>query len=274
MLPEAPTMYEPGWRQTTIGFAEHRDAERIAVAHVIPILTQAENTRAIDAWFVVRKGTHWRLRYRPTSSKTPTDLAGHLHDLRRAGHLAAVTEAVYEPEIHAFGGHQAMTIAHRLWHLDSRHLLTHPPGRPHRRELSMLQCTQLLRSAGLDWYEQGDVWARVSAHRDPIRPDRLQRLHGPIQRLLTADPAGLTHAGASPATDWRAAFTTTGQALRRLHDNGHLHRGLRDVLTHHVIFAFNRRGIPEHEQAALAAAARTVIFGDDPTLSAATTKAT
>ncbi|SDT11911.1 thiopeptide-type bacteriocin biosynthesis protein [Actinoplanes derwentensis] len=268
-------MYEPGWQQFTIGFAEHRDAERIAVAHVIPILTHAENTQMIDAWFVVRKGTHWRLRYLPTRSDAPTDITGHLHDLRRAGHLTAVTEGVYEPEIHAFGGHKAMTIAHRLWHLDSRHLLTRPPSQPHRRELSMLQCTQLLRSAGLDWYEQGDVWARVTAHRDPIRPEHLRHLHDPIQRLLTADPAGLTHDGAplAAAIEWHAAFTAAGQALRRLYDSGQLHRGLRDVLTHHVIFAFNRRGIPENEQAALAAAARTVIFGDDPTLSATTATA-
>jgi thiopeptide-type bacteriocin biosynthesis protein len=267
-------MYEPGWQQTTIGFAEHRDAERIAVAHVIPILTHAENTRAIGAWFVVRKGTHWRLRYRPTSNSAPTDLTGHLHELRRAGHLTAVTEAVYEPEIHAFGGSQAMTIAHRLWHLDSHHLLTSPPGQPHRRELSMLQCTQLLRSAGLDWYEQGDVWARAAAHRGPVRPDGLQRLRDPIQRLLTVNPACLARAGSwSMAAEWHAAFTVAGQALRLLHETGHLHRGLRDVLTHHVIFAFNRRGFPDHEQAALAATARTVIFGDDPTLSATTTKA-
>jgi thiopeptide-type bacteriocin biosynthesis protein len=263
-------MYETGWQQATIGFAEHRDAERIAVAHVIPILTHAENTRRIDAWFIIRKGDHWRLRYRPSSSNAPTDIPVHLHDLRRAGHLTAVTEAVYEPEIHAFGGHQAMTIAHRLWHLDSRHLLIRPPSQPRRREWAVLLCTQLLRAAGLDWFEQGDVWARIAAHRDPIPPDRLRHLHDQMQRLLTADPAGLTHTGAPPATEWPAAFTAAGKALHRLYDTGHLHRGLREVLSHHVIFAFNRRGIPEHEQAALATTARTIIFGDDPTLSAAT----
>jgi hypothetical protein len=94
-----------------------------------------------------------------------------------------------------------------------------------------------------------------------------------MQRLLTADPAGLAHTGGPPATEWHAAFIAAGQALRHLYDTGQLHRGLREVLTHHIIFAFNRRGIPEHEQAALAAAARTVIFGDDPSLSATTTTA-
>lgn len=266
-------MHETGWQQATIGFAEHRDAERIAVAHVIPILTHAENTQMIDAWFIVRKGTHWRLRYRPTSSNAPDDITGHLHDLRGAGYLTAVTEAVYEPEIHAFGGQQAMTIAHQLWHLDSRHLLTRPLSQPHRREWAVLLCTQLLRAAGLDWYEQGDVWARVAAHRDPIRFDRLRHLHDQMQRLLTVGPADLTHTGAPPATEWHVAFSTAGQALHRLYDSGQLHRGLRDVLTHHVIFAFNRRGIPNHEQAALATAARTIIFGDDPTINAATTAA-
>jgi len=45
-----------------------------------------------------------------------------------------------------------------------------------------------------------------------------------------------------------------------------LRRGLRATLAHHVIFAWNRRSIPGQHQAALAAAAKTVIFGADPTI--------
>ena len=164
-----------------------------------------------------------------------------------------------------------MRIAHRLWHLDSRHLFTTTPSQPRptrARELSLLLCAEMLRAAGLDWYEQGDVWARTADHRDPADPGHIRHLLDPVRRLLTVVPASLTHAGAplALATTWLDAFTTTGKALRRLNDDGHLHRGLRDVLTHHVIFAWNRRGIPEHEQAALASTARTIVFGEDPTI--------
>jgi hypothetical protein len=37
------------------------------------------------------------------------------------------------------------------------------------------------------------------------------------------------------------------------------------VLAHHSLFAWNRIGLPYATQAALAAAAKTVVFGPDPT---------
>ena len=59
--------------------------------------------------------------------------------------------------------------------------------------------------------------------------------------------------------------STPGSELADLSDSGQLHRGLRDVLAHHVIFAWNRIGLPYATQATLTAAAKTVIFGPDPT---------
>jgi thiopeptide-type bacteriocin biosynthesis protein len=257
------------WQQANLTFADPALAERTAVTHVIPILTAAETHRLISAWFVVRKGHQWRLRYLPThaAARPTTKLRGQLHHLCRSGHLTTVTHVIYEPETIAFGGPRAMRLAHRLWHLDSRHLLTPPPAQPrHTRELSILQCTAMMRAAGLDWYEQGDVWARAADHRDPADPTRNEALHDAVRRLLVVDPASLTHAGAplAAATTWIDAFATTGAALRRTHDSGHLLRGLRDVLTHHVIFTWNRRGLPDQDQAAFAAAARDVIFGPQP----------
>ena len=38
------------------------------------------------------------------------------------------------------------------------------PG-DHRRELGLLLGTVLMRAAGQDWYEQGDIWTQVAAHR-------------------------------------------------------------------------------------------------------------
>ncbi|MGH3799887.1 MAG: lantibiotic dehydratase C-terminal domain-containing protein [Pseudonocardiaceae bacterium] len=39
------------------------------------------------------------------------------------------SEVVYEPEIHAFGGADAMALAHNLFHADSRHICTTSPSR-------------------------------------------------------------------------------------------------------------------------------------------------
>lgn len=256
------------WQQTNLTFTDPTLAESIAVTHVIPLLTTAEHHRQISAWFVIRKGHQWRLRYLPThTAGHTTRLRGQLGALCRAGHLTNVTQVIYEPETAAFGGPRAMRLAHRLWHLDSRHLLTRPPAQPPRtRELSILLCTAMMRAAGLDWYEQGDVWARIAEHRDPADLTRIETLHDAVRQLLVVQPASLTHTGAplAAATTWIDAFATTGAALRRTHDSGHLQRGLRDILTHHLIFMWNRRGIPDHDQAALAATARDVIFGPRP----------
>ena len=86
-----------------------------------------------------------------------------------------------------------------------------------------------------------------------------------VQRLLTA--AGDAHT--SPlhtAPSWPAAFQHTGRALADLAAHGQLTRGLRAVLTHHILFTFNRHGISAHDQYLLAAAASKVVFPPTPAL--------
>ncbi|MBG0569149.1 thiopeptide-type bacteriocin biosynthesis protein [Actinoplanes aureus] len=267
-------MSTSAWHQTDIGFTDHCTAEQSAATHVIPILATAEARGLISAWSIVRKGTQWRLRYRPTrtGADAPAGITASLTALCGAGHLTKVVDVIYEPETEAFGGPRAMRIAHRLWHLDSRHLLTARPDQPsstRRREMSILLCTTMMRAAGLDWYEQGAVWAQVAKHRDPVDPDHVIAVLDAVRRLLTVAPESLTAIGASLAADkaWINAFATTGAAIRRIHDDGHLQRGLRDVLAHHIIFAWNRHGVRAVDQAALATAAQTVVFGPDPTAS-------
>lgn len=70
-----------------------------------------------------------------------------------------------------------MDVAHHLFHQDSCHILDHL-GSDHaagsgdkRRELSILLYTTLMRRAGQDWYEQGDIWARFAENR-PCPPRR------------------------------------------------------------------------------------------------------
>nr|WP_236570389.1 lantibiotic dehydratase C-terminal domain-containing protein [Streptomyces mexicanus] len=43
-----------------------------------------------------------------------------------------------------------------------------------------------------------------------------------------------------PVSEWAAAFRSTGQELRQCVQAGTLDRGLRQVLSYHVIFHWNR----------------------------------
>ncbi len=83
-----------------------------------------------------------------------------------------------------------------------------------------------------------------------------------IRRLMTVDTVNLIHDN-GPLTflaDWAAAFDNTGKELADLALNGVLQRGLRAVLAQHVIFAWNRLGLPHATQSLLSNTAKAVVF--------------
>ena len=61
----------------------------------------------------------------------------------------------------------------------------------------------------------------------------------------------------------RCLAAAAGRRLARLAAGGQLTRGLRAVLAHHAIFAFNRAAVPVAEQAATAWLGRHIVFADD-----------
>lgn len=61
-----------------------------------------------------------------------------------------------------------------------------------------------------------------------------------------------------------SAYAGAGRELASLAAEGQLRRGLRDVLAHHVIFAWNRIGLSYAAQSALAGTANAVVFGPEP----------
>ncbi|WP_432830669.1 thiopeptide-type bacteriocin biosynthesis protein [Dactylosporangium sp. CA-092794] len=248
------------WQQINITYpgATSQEREQHAIAHLRQVLPAAETAGLITTWWFIRKGP-WRVRYLPTQHH-------HSHDLARQllTDQMTWTSDIYEPETHAFGGRDAIDTAHTLFHHDSRHLLTYLHQHPtDRREHTIILCTTLMRAAALDLYEQGDVWARVANHRTehlshPPAPDphTWETFTGDVRRLMTGT--------ARATSDWHTAFATAGTNLRHLRETGTLTRGLRAVIAHHVIFHWNRIGLPARTQAALAQAAKEAIFGSTP----------
>ncbi|MGH4021406.1 MAG: thiopeptide-type bacteriocin biosynthesis protein [Pseudonocardiaceae bacterium] len=240
-----------GWRQVNLWCDDWQAAEQMAITHLAPLLSD-DDSDALHWWFV-RKGPCWRLRLRPVDGCVDTATAAVERittTLIDRGAIQRWVEVVYEPEIHAFGGVEAMTIAHELFSADSRHLLAHlaRTRTDHRRELGLLLGTRLLRAAGQDWYEQGDIWEQVAAHRNPTHQIGEQpRRPSPttvaaVRQLLTAaddtDDSPLRTASA-----WPQAFQDAGQAIAELAQQTTLTRGLRAVLAHHLLFSLNRLGM-------------------------------
>lgn len=262
------------WWQTYLHFTDWPNADTTFTTHVLPILREAETTGAIDGWWYTRKHPCWRLRLRVQPVGGAKLTVGDGFDrLVTDGHLQRWWPGIYEPETPAFGGKTSMTAAHALFITDSRQiqqlrqrgdLIVGP------RELSVLLCTIMMRAARLEWYEQGDVWDRVitTEHRSAISdvpPERLNARAREIRPLLLAGGDALLRSGGplEPVAEWAAAFHSAGQALAHGVQDGSLDRGLRQVLSYHVIFHWNRLGLSMRGQSMLAWAARAAILDGD-----------
>ena len=86
----------------------------------------------------------------------------------------------------------------------------------------------------------------------PLLARNRDRRSGDVRRLRL---------GAARITDdWHTAFQHAGTTLSHLRETGRLTRGLRTVLALHVIFHWNRLGLPTSSQSVLARAAVEAIM--------------
>ncbi|MFJ7045259.1 methyltransferase, FxLD system [Streptomyces sp. NPDC101112] len=253
------------WHQHNITFADRESAQHAITERVAPVLLAAEGNRQLTGWWFMNKQP-WPLRYRAHEPSPAVEAL--LSDLVHDGTAVSWLPCAYEPETDAFGGTEAMDVAHELFHQDSRHLLTYQPGPDHlgRRETAVLLASTMMRAAGLDWFEQGDVWAKVAALRPAtgqFPSERAAELAPAMRKLMTIDAPGLCRPSGPLAghDGWVAAFERAGSALASLAHRGALTRGLRAVIAHHVIFHSNRAGLLRGDQSALSNIAREVVMG-------------
>ncbi|GLW02569.1 MULTISPECIES: methyltransferase, FxLD system [Streptomyces] len=254
------------WHQINVTFPDRATAQQVISRTLGPALFAAEERGEVSAWWFMNKQP-WKLRVRTVGDETPT-LWDALSGLVRDDQVRQWIPTIYEPETLAFGGAQAVEAAHELFHADSRHLLTYPVQTGHlgRRETAVLLVSAMMRAAGLDWYEQGDVWDKVAAER-PAPPILASELEAAMHSLLTVDARTLCREDGPlhGHADWVRAFARAGTALAVLNHQGRLRRGLRAVLAHHLIFHFNRAGLPLEDQSALSNLARKAIMGTSDT---------
>jgi len=253
------------WHQHNITFADRAIAQRAIAERFGPTLLAAQDEGQLTGWWFMNKQP-WPLRYR---AATPTPLVESLlSELAVDGTVRSWTYGIYEPETTAFGGAAAMEAAHGLFHEDSRHLLTYRPGpgRLGRRETAVLLFSSLMRAARLDWFEQGDVWAKAALLRpatEALTPERTAALIPAMRTLMTVDARSLsrTDGPLDGHAEWVAACEQAGATLAHLAAEGGLVRGLRAVIAHHVIFHTNRASLRPDDQSALFNTAREAVMG-------------
>lgn len=254
---------EADWYQLRIQFADWDAAESVGAEQLGPRLDQLQTSGALAGWWFLRKHPCWRLRLRGADIDAVDDL---LDELTAHGALARWWSTVYEPETAAFGGPAGMNVAHELFCADSRGVLDYirqPARGLGRRELSVLLISALTRAAGLDWFERGDVFNRVTELRpapaaaDAGRVDELSRTVRTLLAVPTQADSTLFAPGGpiAHARPWLVAFERAGRGLGDAAAEGQLDRGIRAILTHVVIHHWNRLGLSATTQGILARAA-------------------
>jgi thiopeptide-type bacteriocin biosynthesis protein len=261
---------EHDWYDVRVEFTDWKTAETVGTTHLGPALDALHTAGAHTGWWFLRKHPCWRIRLHRADT-TAVDRV--LDDLTTAGHLARWWPTIYEPEMAAFGGITCLDVIHDLFCADTRGVLDHlrqngfPLG---RREITVLLFIALFHGAGLDSFERGDVFDRVARERRSvpgIGTAKINELANTLRTVLTLnDPSQAdlfdSTGPAAHAITWLTAYRDAGTRLGEKAVRGQLSRGLRAILTHVVIFAWNRLGLSPTTQAILARSAVAALLPD------------
>ncbi|MEV6964428.1 thiopeptide-type bacteriocin biosynthesis protein [Hamadaea sp. NPDC051192] len=259
-------VHDDQWFHAYVEPSDWETAEEVLARELAPRLEHLDGGRA--RWWFLRKHPHWRLRVHISNHRTVEATLDLLVAMR---HIAGWRPGVYEPEQAAFGGPTGMAIAHDLFCADSRGLLAHSrvdPAPNGRHQLSLLLIRTLQHHAGLDWYEIGDVFAKVAQMRPaPGAADHpiIGRLAVQLRPLLALPDQARTGLFTAPgphanAESWHDAYAVAGRRLATAAAGLRLERGLRATIAQLVIFHWNRIGLSAHAQTVLAHAATTTIL--------------
>jgi thiopeptide-type bacteriocin biosynthesis protein len=259
---------ENAWYQVRVRFSDWSAAEAVGATWLGPALDRLRADGAMTGWWFLRKYPCWRLRLSHTDTAAINSVLDELTD---TGTIERWWPTLYEPETAAFGGPAGADAVHDLFCADSAGVLQYlrqdSPGLG-RRELSILLLSGLMRAAGLDTFECGDVFDRVARLRPaPADADtaRISKLADHVRMLLSIpDPANselvTSDWPVAHAAPWLASLRTAGERLGHDAADGCLDRGLRAVLTHVVIFHWNRFGLSAASQGILARAMTTALL--------------
>jgi thiopeptide-type bacteriocin biosynthesis protein len=164
-----------------------------------------------------------------------------------------------------------MALAHTLFHTDSTGVIDHlhaaADGQPKSldaKATSLLVMTLMMRAAGLEFGEQGDVWGRVEQRRplaEDVSPEQVSTMVEPLRRLLLADARPLLDGGdLAPMRSWVEGLERDARALADAAESGTLSLGKRGILARHIIFHWNRMGFTLRQQSIWSRAAREAVL--------------
>ncbi len=171
----APRAFAPGseWLYARL-YTGTATADRVLREAVEPLAREVMASGAADHWFFIRYGDpHWhlRLRFHGDPGRLRSEVLGRLHEvmvpLQREGLVSRVQLDTYEREMERYGGPEGISLAERLFHVDSEAtvallgLLPGDAGADARWRLTLLGMDTLLGDLGLDLEAKRRLMSRL-----------------------------------------------------------------------------------------------------------------
>lgn len=259
------------WIYLRVG-VEPQAPPSLVVREIATAIEQSGAITPIGLWWWLNKldslGFAIRLRMQLPSPWTVSTKEQLLACLEQKGIKA--TYLRYEPELLLFGGTHGIDIAHHIFARDSMFLASWSraadagswpiisPG------LSFALVLHLLRSSGLDLFEQWDLFNRLADKRETPRQEdaTVEACTRIVKRVVATSPEALIALYEGPLRSLLREYVSdieeAGRALSRAYFGGKLECGLRGFLVPVILFHWNRIRLPFLVQGELARAAVTL----------------
>lgn len=261
-------------------YAPRERLEEILTCFVFPIATEIRDHPGLDSLFFVRfSEPRWQLRLRvlgrPEWVTGPLRalVEGRIRDLETAGEIEGHEFHQYDREIERYGGEVGMSLAERLFHLDSLACLElvriDRAGllRKNRRELAMALVDRFVDLAHfspaerLEFYKFGYAWAlelKTWSEEDlRILEGRFQKLHPGLEKFFfgeaASDPVQFYGGpeAARAATEFLERARPVVEEILREHQAGRIRQSLPYLFWSYTHMLTNRLGVEATPEAIL-----------------------
>jgi thiopeptide-type bacteriocin biosynthesis protein len=259
-----------GWLQYDVALGAAPRPEHYAA--LLTLVRELSAAGTVDEFFFMHKPPGLRIRFRPAGQARAACDAAVSERLSRwqdGGLVARWRPAVYEPEVHLFGGPVSMRSVHSLFTADSLLWLTYhaSPVLPGGADagpswnLSLVMLRGLFDSVRISGWEDLDVWDRVRWQTGRrLAPEvagalGLEQLSDALQGAWAAaagPPDGHPPHLRDAIVEYRQAVAAEGERwLADYFHSGAAILGPRAAVAYVVIFHWNRAGLSGNRQALL-----------------------
>lgn len=276
-MKESITLFEKGentnqgiksWLYFRIYLHDNTNFSALLTSSLVDKLFELKAQKLVENFWFMRKsdgGKHLRLRIYGLSEFLERDVRNTLIQeivkLKKRNICREYYICIYEPEKALFGGIEGMRLAHHFFSSGSQLYLEiykhiQQNNKINFDEISLCLINNFLYYAGLDDFEEWDVWNKVLLMRKVDNEDTSHlenkeendgRLHSSLYIAMLIGPTVFNYFNNTLST-----YKNIAKELEILNRKGELTRGIRSIVATKIIFQWNSFGFDALHQYSLA----------------------